>query len=267
MKLFKDKVVVITGAGSGIGRALAIEFSKLGAILALNDFNADTLNETKNIINPVGVKIYTEAFDVGDATAMFEFANNVKASLGAADIIINNAGVAIKGQALLNMVLEEMKWLTNINYWGVVNGSKAFLPQLLEKSEAAIVNISSVIGLVGFLHSTAYSASKFAVRGFSESLMLELTDTSVSVHCVHPGGIKTNIVKAAKVRSGGDAISKDSEFENKYLTCSPEKAAKVIINGIKKKKFRILIGKEAYAMELGSRLAPIWFTHFIRKYF
>ena len=267
MKNFKDKVVVITGAGSGIGRAFAMEFAKLDANLALNDFNAETLKETEDMLKPTGVKIYTEAFDVSDAKQMFAFANNVSKKLGSADIIINNAGVAIEGKNLVDTNLDEFHWLMNINFWGVVNGTKAFLPQLLEKPEASIVNISSVFGLIGHIRSIPYSASKFAVSGFSESLMLELLDTNVRVHCVHPGGIKTNIVRAVRERSGRIMNEKSNNFEKKYFKHLPEKAVKIIINGIKKKRYRILIGNEAYSIEWGSRLAPIWFTKFVNRFY
>ncbi|MGK0387766.1 MAG: NAD(P)-dependent dehydrogenase (short-subunit alcohol dehydrogenase family) [Maribacter sp.] len=267
MKNFKNKNVVITGAGSGIGRALALEFSELGSNLILNDFNTISLQETEQLVKANGVNVYTESFDVGDASRMFEFANNAVKNLGQPDIIINNAGVALNAGTLNDTELKDFEWLFNINFWGVVNGTKAFLPLLSKRPEAAIVNISSVFGLMGSLHSTAYCASKFAVRGFTETLLLELMDTNIQVHTVHPGGIKTNIARAALERNPEKSDGTELEFEKKFLKHSPQKAAQIIIKGIRRNKVRILIGSEAYAIEIFSRLLPIRFMKLVNKYF
>ena len=267
MKNFRNKTIVITGAGSGIGRALSIEFSRLGAHLILNDYNSESLEETVGLVSSSDSKIYSECFDVSDAGKMKSFATNAIDKLGPPDVVINNAGVSLLGNTLVDTELKDFKWLFDINFWGVVNGTKEFLPSLLKKTEAALVNISSVFGLMGSLNSIPYCSSKFAVRGFTETLILELEETNVNVHCVHPGGIKTNIVKAANERFSDDSDGTDLEFEKKFLKISPQEAALTIIKGIKRKKTRILIGKEAYLIDFFSRLSPIRFMKMVNKNF
>lgn len=267
MKKFKSKIVVITGAGSGIGRALAIELAKLGAHLVLNDFDSESLKETTKMVSSGKSNVYSECFDVSDETKMNSFAENAISILGAPDVVINNAGVSLLGNNLLDTEIKDFRWLFDINFWGVVNGTKSFLPSLLTRPEAAVVNISSVFGLMGSAQSLPYCSSKFAVRGFSETLMLDLADTNVRVHCVHPGGVKTNIVRAANERFSAKSDGKELEFEEKFLKLSPEKAALTIIKGIKRKRARILIGKEAWAIDFFSRLAPIRFMKMVNKHF
>jgi len=244
MKNFKDKVVVITGAGSGMGRALAINFSKMGALLALNDFNEKGLNETKTLLNP-SVKVFSKVFDVSNKEEMYKFADNVIAQYGKVDVMINNAGVAMARHRTDEVSYEDYNWIIGINFWGVMYGSMAFLPYLRKQKESSLVNFSSIFGLHGIPGQTPYAISKFAVRGLTESLQLEETihKTGVAVSCVHPGGIKTNIAKAAR---GAEADKKTIEnFEKSFIT-TPEKAAQIIIDGIKNKKSRILVGIDAH---------------------
>ncbi|CAG0925928.1 unnamed protein product, partial [Notodromas monacha] len=172
MKDFTNKVVVITGAGSGIGRALAIEFAKRGAHLALNDYSMDQLNATLEKL-PSGTKTFTQGFDVSDAHAMDGFAQSILAHYGHVDVVINNAGVALSKYSVENTSLEDFKWLFGINFWGMVYGSKSFLPLLKQRPQAALVNVSSLFGLSGIPYQAAYSASKMAIRGFTESLAME----------------------------------------------------------------------------------------------
>lgn len=242
MKQIKDKVVVITGAGSGIGRALAQDFAKRGAKLALNDFKEDTLLETMASL-PSSTPVFHAVFDVSKEEEMERFAKDVYQAYNQVDIVINNAGVAQENLMVNNISTEDYEWLLGINMWGTIYGSKAFLPYLRQQKESSLVNISSVFGLVGIPGVSSYSVSKFAVRGFSESVLLEeqINKTGVTVSCVHPGGIKTNIAKSAK----GADNEKLAEFE-KALKTPPKTAAKVIIKGIQKKKSRILIGVDAY---------------------
>lgn len=248
MKNFKDKVVTITGAGSGMGRAYAIEFGKLGAKLALNDFNASSLAETKGLLEDLEIKeVYTQAFDVADEKAMYDFAKNVKKHLGNTHIIINNAGIAGINKPAFLIETEQIKKVMNVNFYGVVYGCKAFMPQIIENNEGAIVNVSSVFGLVGALNNGGYSASKFAVRGYTEVLMSEFHKSPISVHCVHPGGIDTNIVSD---------IDGAKDFNKKYLTTPPEKIAKYLIKCIRVKRAKVIYGKDAYKTWIGSNIVP-----------
>ncbi len=254
MKNFKGKIAVITGAGSGIGKALAIEFANLGAHLALNDFNKERLEETANLCKNKGIEVYTKDFDVSDRAAFYQFAEDVIEHFGAVDIVINNAGVALGKFTALETSYEDFEWIMGINLWGVIYGTKAFLPSLLKREEASVVNISSLFGITGVAFQSAYCTTKFAVRGFTESLRMELLDTNVNVHVVHPGGIKTNIARDAKGH-GSNKEELIKKFEKGFFH-TPEKAAKVIINGIKKKSNRILIGPEAMLGDITARLAP-----------
>ncbi|MGB1247791.1 MAG: SDR family NAD(P)-dependent oxidoreductase [Chitinophagales bacterium] len=248
MKNFKDKIVVITGAGSGMGRAYAIEFQKLGAKLALNDFDEKALSETINILTEMGSTIiFHKVFDVSKRDAVFSFAEEVKNAMGNAHVVINNAGIEGVTEPLTEHKEGDFERIMNVNFYGVLYGCQAFLPQLLANDEAALVNVSSLFGLIGVPHLTDYCASKFAVRGLTESLMVELHDTNVSVHCVHPGGINTNI---ARHKNG-------QEFAKKHLTTSPEKIAKHVIKCIRKKKARIVYGSGALTGWFGSNFVPL----------
>lgn len=244
MKTIDNKVVAITGAGSGIGRALAITFAEHGAKLALNDYNAETLEETIQML-PTGNHFY-KAFDVANKQQMHQFADDVEEHFGCVDIIINNAGVGLGLMQLDEVSYEEFEWVIGVNMWGVIYGSKAFLPKLRTRSEAAIVNVSSLFGIMGIAEQTAYCTSKFAVKGFTEALRMELLDTHINVITVHPGGIKTNIATNSKGwNSRTDRKAKIDKYEKKALIHTPERAAKIILNAILKKKSRVLIGEEA----------------------
>lgn len=247
MKNFLNKVVVITGAGSGMGRAYAIEFAKQGARLALNDYDQSALEETLDLLKPYGITVtYAEAFDVSNKMHMDEFAKNVKSTLGGAHIIINNAGIEGDAKPVFELENRAFDRLMQVNYFGVVNGTKAFLPQLVENGEGAIVNVSSIFGLIGTPNHADYCASKFAVRGFTESLMVEFQNSPIQIHCVHPGGIDTNIVRS---EAGKD-------FADKYLTTPPEKIAKHVLMCIRKNKPKIVYGKDSYKTWAGANLMP-----------
>lgn len=256
MKDFKNKIVVITGAGSGIGKATALEFAKLGAILGLNDYAMTNLEEIKGELDAMGAKYYAEGFDVSNKDAFKQFAENVKTELGAADIIINNAGIASTSGDYLSIGLEAAERVMRVNYWSVVYGTTFFTPQLLEnKKQAAIVNISSLNGLAGFPAASDYCSSKAAVKGFTESIAYDLYDTNINVHCVHPGGIATNI---ATKRPDGEEISKDTYdgYEKAYLKTTPQTMALEIIKGIRKNKFRILAGEMILTSYFGILALP-----------
>lgn len=243
MKNFENKVVVITGAGSGIGRALAIAFYECGARLALNDYDEKGLAET--IMKVGGEKrVFSEIFDVSKKEAFYQFADQVAAHYGQVDVVINNAGVAISKLSTEEISIEDYEWIMGINLWGMMYGTLAFLPHLREQKESVIVNISSVFGIHGIPYQAAYCTTKFGIRGFTESLAVEekLKKSGVTVISVHPGGIKTNIARSA--RHGVENEKMIRKFEDSFITTS-EKAAQVIIKGIKRKKMRVLVGPDA----------------------
>jgi NAD(P)-dependent dehydrogenase (short-subunit alcohol dehydrogenase family) len=259
MRSVQGAVAVITGAGSGIGRALAVQLGSMGAELALADVKPDALAETQTLLGAakVAVKMKTYTVDVGDASAVEAFARAVQQDFGRASLLINNAGVALFG-TFAELSLAEFEWLMRINFWGVVHGCKFFLPLLQREPEAHIVNISSVFGLLGPPGQSAYSSSKYAVRGFSESLREELRAGKVRVSCVHPAGINTRIAQDARM---GEA-TRSTDFQQvleragKMLSIPAETAAQVIINGVLRNKDRILIGKDAYRIDWLQRLFP-----------
>ena len=255
MSEIRDRVAVITGAASGIGRALAQELAARGAQLALADVNAAGLEETRKMLGAATARIYE--VDVAKADAVEEFARRVRQDFGRASLLINNAGVALFG-TFGELTMEEFEWLIGINFWGTVYGCKFFLPMLLRESDARIVNLSSVFGFFGPPGQTAYCASKFAVRGFSESLREELRSTPVKVTCVHPAGIATNVAVNARAGASTRADEQQAALERfkKVAQISPETAAQMIVEGILRDKDRVLIGRDAYRIDFISRLVP-----------
>lgn len=259
MSLNRESVVVITGAGSGIGRALARRIAlEKPAGMALCDINDGALRETAESIPDVRISVHVA--DVSDKASMQEFVDKVIAEHGRVTHVINNAGAALGG-SVSEVSVEDLQWLMGINFWGVVYGTKMFLPYLRQEESAHIVNISSIFGLVAPPGQAAYCASKFAVRGFSESLRHELEGTNVSVSVVHPGGVKTNIANNARIGEG--VTMTDAELEerrqkyNENLAWnSPEKAAEIIVKGIKARNPRILVGSDAAITSVISRLFP-----------
>lgn len=252
--------VMITGAASGIGRSLALRFSGLGAPVAIADWNADGLKETAaSLRGPV----LSRVMDVSDAADQLRFADEVREWLPAPlAAVFNNAGVNVTS-SVLDTVPEDDDWLHQINFHGVVNGTRAFLPILVEQGDGVIVNTSSVFGLVGMPNQSAYCAAKFAVRGFTDSLRQELRGTGVSAVAVHPGGIDTNIVRNGRVRKDPDGLGRTKEemaaqFAAITLT-KPDKAAAIIHAGIERGKARILVGPDAYVFDALARITP---THY-----
>src|ERR1051326_1048163 len=231
MRYIKGAVAVVTGAASGIGRALAVDLAKFGAQLALADVNTTGLEETRGMLGNAVARTYT--IDVSKATAVEDFAGAVERDFGRAQLLVNNAGVALMG-TLAEVSLEDMAWLMGINFWGVVHGCKFFLPLLQREKDAHIVNLSSIFGLIGPPGQTAYAASKFAVRGFSESLREELrTTSSIKVTSVHPAGIATPIAHSARTGHGVtlEARQQAEEHFRKVAVITPEEAALVIVKG------------------------------------
>ena len=261
MKDFGGKVAAITGAGSGIGRALAVDLARRGCHLALSDVNETGLAETVGQCEGRGIKVTSRRLDVADRAAFEAWAEEVVAEHGTVNLIFNNAGVAL-GATVADMRIEDFEWLMGINFWGVVYGCKFFLPQLLEADEAHIVNISSVFGLFSVPSQSAYNSAKFAVRGFTDALRMELEieGAPVSATTIHPGGIRTNIARdarmdesAAAFGDGGSGEDMAAEFE-KVLRTSPEKAARQILKAVQRNRRRALIGPDAKALDLISRL-------------
>lgn len=246
MKSLKDKIVVVTGAGSGMGRAYAKLLAERGAVLALNDYNADELAETVDLLPP-DAKVFSRAYDVSDRAATYAFAAAVSEQLGDAHVVINNAGIEGSARPFWATGDEVFERVMDVNYYGVVHGTKAFLPQMIRNGEGAIVNISSIFGLVGAPNSADYSASKFAVRGFTEAVAAELLGTNIQVHLVHPGGIATNIARRDESKA----------FKDKYLSTSPEDIAEVVLDAIVKDRARIVYGHGSKKTALGARLLPM----------
>ena len=245
MKRFEDKIAVITGAGSGIGRALALELAGRGARVAVSDVDGERAAETAEL---AGARAKCYVLDVADRAAVLAHADDVVREFGAVNLVVNNAGVA-HGATVEEMSFEDYDWLMGVNLGGVVNGTKAFLPHLIASGDGHIVNISSVFGFVGVPTQSAYNAAKFAVRGFTEALREEMLIAKhpVRVSCVHPGGIRTNIARDAR------GVTQDREqvaaaFERVART-SPAKAAQTIVRGIEHGSARILVGPDAYVID------------------
>jgi NAD(P)-dependent dehydrogenase (short-subunit alcohol dehydrogenase family) len=257
MKLSPGTVAAVTGAGSGIGRALALSLGARGCALALADVHAVGLSETATLASQTGApKVTTAIVDVADIGAVSRFASEVEEQHGGAQLLINNAGVALGG-TFEEVALEDFAWLMGINFWGVVYGVKTFLPQLRRQTSAHIVNLSSVFGLAAPPGQTAYASSKFAVRGFTESLRAELRGTPVAVSCVHPGGIRTNIAANARTTVRDPArLAEEQQRWEKLLKMPPEEAAAAIVCGIERNSPRILIGNDARLLDALARLSP-----------
>ena len=266
--MFDRKVVVITGAGSGIGRELALQFAVVGARLALSDINRAAVDETQSMIadrlgSQVDARCYT--LDVASREDVFAHADDVQRDFGTVHYVINNAGAAIFG-TVEHTSVEEFQWQLNVNMWGVLYGTKAFLPVMLEQGEGCVVNISSVFGLLGFPTQSAYNMSKFAVRGLTEALWSELEGTGVRAVCVHPGGIKTSIESAS--RTCGAATAEDRRFVARiqaFLVTPPEDCAADIIRGLRKGKRRILTGKNSTLMFWMARCLPNAYPQLLSK--
>ncbi len=263
MKTFEHKVAAITGAGSGIGRALALELAARGCQLALADIDANGLAETAALAARTApqLRISTARVDVAQREAMHDWAARVASEHARINLIFNNAGVAL-GASIDGMRYEDLEWIMGINFWGVVHGTKAFLPHLKASGDGHVINISSLFGLLATPGSGAYNASKFAVRGFTEALRqeLELARLPVSATCVHPGGIRTAIARHARTDAsirelGGDERTASRNFE-KFLLTPPERAATVILEAVRRNRRRVLIGRDAWLFDKLQRLLP-----------
>jgi len=265
-KSFKNKICVVTGAGSGIGRAVAIRLSQLGAKLALCDISDGALKETLTLLDKTNVmSVSLRAFDVASAQAIKDYALFVEENVGPADYLFNIAGLARVG-TFDKTPLSSFEKVMDVNFYGPVRLCKAFLDSL-KQTQGAIINISSVFGMIGFPGQTHYCASKFAIRGFSETLAQELEPLGVFVSSVHPGGVATNIARSAEVDAlPNHGLTRDemnAEFDKAAIT-SPEKAAEIILKGAAKRKRRILVGADAGMISLITRFFPVGYARILK---
>lgn len=253
MSDFAGRVAVVTGAGSGIGRALAHDLARRGARLALSDVDKDGLAETvaglDGRADPAAVR--SDHLDVTDREAFLAYAEEVAGQFGVVNQVYNNAGVAFAG-TILDSTFEQIEKVVDIDFWGVVHGTKAFLPHLIKSGDGHVINISSLFGLLAVPSQSAYNAAKFAVRGFTESLRQEMLVAKhpVQVTCVHPGGIKTGIARNAERGAGFEDGRAMDRFERTMLRMSPEKAAQVILKGVERNSARVLVGSDAKVLDL-----------------
>jgi len=270
MKSFQGRVAAVTGAGSGIGRAVATELARRGSEVALCDVDEAGLGETAARISATGTRVSSQRVDVADREAVEEWADKVAADHGRVNVIVNNAGVAL-GANVETMTYEDLEWLMGVNFWGVVHGTKAFLPHLRAAGEGHVVNISSVFGMVGIPSQSAYNAAKFAVRGFTEALRIELDTDGGNVSCttIHPGGIKTNIARNGRfdertMSELGQDADKLIEMSERVFMTTPEKAAQVILDAVQANKRRAFIGPDAQLFKLLAMLPPSVYQNGIR---
>jgi NAD(P)-dependent dehydrogenase (short-subunit alcohol dehydrogenase family) len=263
MRELNGKVAAITGAASGIGRALAYALAEAGAEVAISDLDEAGLKETADRASELGAKVTFARIDVADRRAVDGWAERVVADHGHVNLVFNNAGVALDA-TIEAMSDADLAWLMNINFWGVVHGTKAFLPQLIDSGEGHIVNISSVFGIIAVPGNGAYNAAKFAVRGYTECLRQELAIEGhpVSVTCVHPGGIKTNIARNARIGEGGAGSEAIEEFDRVARTHA-DQAARTILSAVQRDKRRVLIGTDARVIDWLQRLFPTGYQRLI----
>jgi short-subunit dehydrogenase len=255
MKKLTDRVAVVTGAAGGIGRATSLQLAKEGCDLAISDVNEAGLQETASQARALGRKVCAHVVDVSNKERMRRYADEVIAEHGQVHILVNNAGVTVTSP-FESHSLEDFEWIVGINFWGVVYGCKFFLPYLQQADEAHIVNLSSLFGLLGVPSQTSYCATKFAVHGFSEALWVELRDQGIGVTSVHPGGVRTDIAKSARVGATSGALKTQAIEIIERFSVEPEVCAKLIVKAIKKNKMKQLVTRETYLAYAAKRLAP-----------
>ena len=250
MRTLDGKVVVITGAASGIGRALAVDVGRRGALLALSDIDDAGLAETARLAAAAGARdVRTDHLDVADRAAFSAYARAVAEHFGRVNVVVNNAGVALSGD-FEHLSYDDLDWIVGVNFWGVVHGTKEFLPHLIASGDGHVVNISSLFGLVSMPSQSFYNAAKYAVRGMSEALREEMLIAGhpVGVTVVHPGGIKTAIARNARVSDKEDKAETAKLFDEKLAKMTPERAAEIILKGVQGNKARVLVGIDAHAI-------------------
>lgn len=273
MTKFKECVAVVTGAGSGIGRQLSYQLAAAGAKIAISDINQKNLDETEQHLRESGADVLATTLDVSNKEAVFTYAQQVDEHFGKVNLVINNAGVALASGSLWDTELEDFDWVMNINFYGVLYGTKAFLPKLQQADWGHIVNISSLFGLISVPTQAAYNSSKFAVRGLTEALRHELKAENSKVSCtsVHPGGIKTNIARDARIADkledtdAGDREQAAKRFE-KLAKTTAESAAQQILQAVADDKMRLLIGSDAKMIDRLQRFFPSAYGKFLQRF-
>ncbi len=269
MGSFNGRITVITGAASGIGREIALQMSREGSIIVAADYDKKNLDETVKMVKSFGGDAFGYKLDISDNKQVVKFAADVKKKHGVIDILINNAGVTLFGK-FDELSFKDFEWIVNINLWGAIYMTKAFLPDIKSKNGSFLVNVSSIFGVIGVGNQSAYCATKFGLRGFTEALQDELHAFPVNVISVIPGGIKTNIARNARFIKDG-AVMKDTEklakrFDRISKTTAAQAAA-VIIDGMKKKKQRVLIGSDARLLDRLQRYLPVKYNRVISKFY
>ncbi|OBI21233.1 acetoin dehydrogenase [Mycobacterium sp. E2327] len=256
MQGFAGKVAVVTGAGSGIGQALAIELARSGAKVAISDVDTEGLAHTEERLKAIGAPVKADRLNVTEREAFLAYADEVAEHFGKVNQIYNNAGIAFTGDVEVSQ-FKDIERVMDVDFWGVVNGTKAFLPHLIASGDGHVVNVSSVFGLFSVPGQAAYNAAKFAVRGFTEALRQEmvLARHPVAVTTVHPGGIQTAIARNATAAEGLDPEQLAKLFDKRLARTSPERAAKVILDAVRKKKARVLVGTDAKLLDVMVRVA------------
>jgi NADP-dependent 3-hydroxy acid dehydrogenase YdfG len=252
---FVSMVAVVTGAGSGIGQALAIELARSGAKLAISDIDTEGLAKTEERIKAIGAPVKADRLDVTEREAFLTYAGEVNEHFGQVNQIYNNAGIAFTGDVEISQ-FKDIERVMDVDFWGVVNGTKAFLPHLIASGDGHIINISSLFGIFSVPGQAAYNSAKFAVRGFTEALRQEmvLAGHPVKVTTVHPGGIKTAIARNATAAEGLDATELAQFFDKRLASTSPQRAARIILEAVRKNKARVLVGPDAKILDLVVRL-------------
>jgi NADP-dependent 3-hydroxy acid dehydrogenase YdfG len=255
MNEFAGKVAVITGAGSGIGRALALNLAAKGARLALSDIDTEGLAETSRQAHALGAEVKSDRLNVAEREAVLIYADDVVDHYGVVHQIYNNAGIAHNAD-VAKSEFKDIERIIDVDFWGVVNGTKAFLPHVIASGDGHVVNISSLFGLIAVPGQSAYNAAKFAVRGFTEALRQEMLVAKhpVKVTCVHPGGIKTAVARNATVADDQDAQSFAEFFDKRLALHTPEMAAETIVTGVAKGRARVVVGWEAKALDVLARV-------------
>jgi NADP-dependent 3-hydroxy acid dehydrogenase YdfG len=255
MQGFAGKVAVVTGAGSGIGQALAIELGRSGAKLAISDIDTEGLAVTEQRLKAIGVPVKADRLNVTEREAFAAYADGVKEHFGKVNQIYNNAGIAFSGDVEISQ-FKDIERVMDVDFWGVVNGTKVFLPYLIESGDGHVINVSSLFGIFSVPGQAAYNSAKFAVRGFTEALRQEmiLAKHPVKVTTVHPGGIKTAIARNATAAEGLDQASLAKAFDTKLARTSPERAAQIILDAVRKNRARVLVGADAKILDLVVRV-------------
>jgi NADP-dependent 3-hydroxy acid dehydrogenase YdfG len=255
MEGFAGKVAAVTGAGSGIGQALAVELGRSGALLAISDVDTEGLAQTEERLKAIGAPVRADRLDVTEREAFQAYADQINEPFGRVNQIYNNAGIAFTGDVEISQ-FKDIERVMDVDFWGVVNGTKAFLPHLIASGDGHVVNVSSLFGLMSMPGQAAYNSAKFAVRGFTEALRQEmaLNGHPVKVTSVHPGGIKTAIARNATAAEGVDPEAQARFFDKRLASTTPRRAAEIILEAVHKNRARVLVGPDAKVLDAIVRL-------------